>query len=109
MIVVMKIKHLSQHDDTYHFRMAVPKDCVEAFGKKGIHESLKTEDFGTATAAMTRVSEVVYKPIPEHQAVYDRHFALYRALHDLFGTRGFAENQFEVMKELIAIREEARG
>jgi L-ribulokinase len=42
-------------------------------------------------------------------AVYERLFALYKQLHDLFGTREYAANQFNVMKELIAIREEARA
>ena len=62
--------------------------------------------FGKASESMTRVSDIVYEPIPENQAVYDRLFALYKQLHDLFGTKEYAENQFGLMKELIAIREE---
>jgi L-ribulokinase len=63
-------------------------------------------DFGKATEAMTSLSDIVYEPIPENQAVYDRLFVLYKQLHDLFGTKEYAENQFDLMKELIAIREE---
>ncbi len=66
-------------------------------------------DFGTAADAMTGVREKQYIPIPENVAIYERLFALYKRLHDIFGTEGYAENQFDVMKELIAIREEQRA
>lgn len=66
-------------------------------------------DFGTAADAMTGIREKQYAPIAENVPVYDRLFSLYRQLHDLFGTRKYAENQFGVMKELLAIREEQRG
>lgn len=65
-------------------------------------------DFGTAAQAMTSVSETVYEPIAVNQDIYERLFQLYRRLHDLFGTKEYAENQFDLMKELIAIRGEAR-
>ena len=70
----------------------------------GIHP-----DFGTAAQAMTSVSEPVYEPIASNQEIYGRLFRLYRRLHDLFGTKDYAENQFDLMKELIAIRTEVRG
>ena len=66
-------------------------------------------DFGAASKAMTGIREIQYVPVPENVAVYDRLFDLYKRLHDLFGTRDYAENQFSVMKELISIREEQRG
>ena len=65
-------------------------------------------DFGAAAQAMTSVSETVYEPIAANQETYGRLFALYRRLHDLFGTKEYAENQFDLMKELIAIRGEVR-
>ncbi|MEC8220170.1 MAG: FGGY-family carbohydrate kinase, partial [Verrucomicrobiota bacterium] len=65
-------------------------------------------DFGNAAQAMTSVSEIVYEPIASNQEIYGRLFRLYRRLHDLFGTKYYAENQFDLMKELIAIRSEAR-
>jgi L-ribulokinase len=65
-------------------------------------------DFAAAAKAMTTLDEKRYDPIPENVAVYEQLFALYRRLHDLFGTRTYSENQFTVMKELIAIREAAR-
>lgn len=67
------------------------------------------EDFGAAAEAMTGIREEQYTPIPEHVAVYERLFSLYKRLHDLFGTKEYAANQYDVMKELIAIREQQRG
>ncbi len=66
-------------------------------------------DFVAATAAMTEVIDRVYAPIPENKLVYDKLFKLYKRMHDLFGTKGYAENQFGLMKELISIRETVRG
>jgi len=57
---------------------------------------------------MTSVSDTVYEPIAVNQNIYERLFQLYRRLHDLFGAKEYAENQFDLMKELIAIRGEAR-
>ena len=65
-------------------------------------------DFASAAKAMTGVMDTVFHPIPEHAAVYDRLFTCYMRLHDGFGTRIFAENQFDVMKDLLDIRDEAR-
>jgi len=66
-------------------------------------------DFNAAADAMTALDEKSYAPLPGNAAVYEKLFQLYKQLHDLFGTRDYAANQFPVMKELIAIREEARG
>ncbi len=57
-----------------------------------------------AAKTMGKLKDEVYKPIPEHQAVYDKLYAEYLMLHDYFG-RG--ENN--VMKRLRAIRNEAKG
>lgn len=65
-------------------------------------------DFGAAAQAMASVSDTVYEPIATNQEIYGRLFVLYRRLHDLFGTKEYAENQFDLMKELIAIRGEVR-
>lgn len=65
-------------------------------------------DFDAATAAMTGIADTRFEPNPAAVAVYDRLFALYRQVHDAFGTREAAGNHFDVMKELIAIRDEAR-
>lgn len=66
-------------------------------------------DFDAAAQAMTSLDALKYTPIPENVAVYKKLFRLYQQLHDLFGTKEYTANQFNVMKELIAIREEARS
>lgn len=61
-------------------------------------------DIQAAAAAMGKLKDETFKPIPKHQAIYDKLFAEYVTLHDYFG-RG--EN--DVMKRLRAIRNQARG
>ncbi|HNX03925.1 MAG TPA: ribulokinase [Opitutales bacterium] len=75
--------------------------AVMAGKKNGGHDS-----FEAAMAAMTGVKSVVYKPIPENHAVYNKLFALYRQLHDAFGGVG-NENLRNVMKDLLRIQKEA--
>jgi len=65
--------------------------------------------FAEATAAMTGVQEVVFTPIPEHQAVYNRLYALYLRLHDAFGVREARDDLFDVMKTLLDLRDEVIG
>jgi L-ribulokinase len=57
-----------------------------------------------AAQQMARLKDVVYKPIPENQAVYDKLYAEYVTLYDYFG-RG--EN--DVMKRLKAIKAQVRA
>ncbi len=64
--------------------------------------------FAEAIEAMTGVQETVFEPIPAHQRVYDRLFALYRRLHDAFGVEGVSDDLYDVMKTLLTIRDEAR-
>ncbi len=66
-------------------------------------------DFEAAADAMVRVDDRVYTPIPENAAVYDRLFGLYRRLHDSFGVRGHQDSLYDVMKELLALRDETRA
>ena len=61
-----------------------------------------------AQARMTGVKDRVYEPRPEAVAVYRRLYALYRQLHDGFGTQEWSGTMANVMKELLTIREEAR-
>ena len=62
-----------------------------------------------AQARMTGVKDRVYTPIPENVATYKRLYALYRQLHDAFGTTDWSGSMANVMKSLIAIRERARA
>jgi L-ribulokinase len=58
---------------------------------------------------MCGVKQAVYAPHAEHAAVYARLYRIYRTLHDAFGTRDFHGSLAGVMKELIALRQEARN
>jgi L-ribulokinase len=57
-----------------------------------------------AAKRMARLKDVVYRPVPDNQAVYDKLYAEYVTLYDYFG-RG--EN--DVMKKLKAIKAQARA
>ncbi len=61
-----------------------------------------------AQKVMTGVKETVYEPIPKHVATYEQLYKVYRTLHDAFGTKEFSGSLSGVMKDLIAIRDEAR-
>lgn len=59
------------------------------------------ESIVEAAKHMARLRDESYRPIPEHQKIYDRLYAEYLALHDYFG-RGAND----VMKRLKALRAE---
>jgi L-ribulokinase len=61
-------------------------------------------DIGALQAQATATREKVYFPIPENQAVYAELYALYRTLHDAFGTAEWSGKINHVMKELLDIR-----
>jgi Ribulose kinase len=60
-----------------------------------------------ARLAMTG-SGKVYIPIKENHEIYRKLYVLYRQLHDGFGTKQWNGNMFNVMKELLIIRDEVR-
>jgi L-ribulokinase len=66
------------------------------------------KDFATAQKKMTGLKPTVYKPNPKAHAVYKQLYALYKQLHDAFGTKQWSGNLHNVMKELIAIRDSVR-
>lgn len=78
--------------------------AVAAGSEKGGHK-----DFQAATAAMTGVMDRTFEPISKNARVYDRLYLLYKRLHDIFGTHEYAENQFDLMKDLLSIRDEVRN
>jgi L-ribulokinase len=49
-----------------------------------------------------------FKPIAEQHEVYKKLYALYRQLHDGFGTKSWSGGMFNVMKELLNLRTEVR-
>jgi len=69
-----------------------------AGGYVSIDEALKT---------MTG-SGKVFTPIKENHNTYRKLNVLYRQLHDGFGTKQWNGNMFNVMKELLTIRDEVR-
>jgi len=57
-----------------------------------------------AQQKMTGLKPRVFKPNSDNHATYRQLYALYRKLHDAFGTKEWNGNLFDVMKELIVIR-----
>jgi L-ribulokinase len=66
------------------------------------------DNYPDAQKAMTGLKARVFEPDPEAHAVYERLYALYRKLHDAFGTQQATGSLYSVMKELIEIRSQAR-
>jgi L-ribulokinase len=66
------------------------------------------KDFDSAQRAMTGLKPRVFKPDAKAHAVYRGLYALYRKLHDAFGTKEWNGNLHDVMKRLIDIRNRVR-
>jgi L-ribulokinase len=67
------------------------------------------KDFATAQRAMTGLKPKVYTPNRQAHATYRQLYALYKKLHDAFGTAGWSGNLYDVMKRLIEIRSRVRN
>ncbi len=65
-------------------------------------------NYAAAQKAMTGVKKRVFTPNPRALAVYKELYALYRKLHDAFGTREWNGNLHDVMKRLLEVRAKAR-
>jgi len=65
--------------------------------------------FPSAQRAMTGLKRKVYRPDRKAHRVYRQLYELYCKLHDAFGTTQFQGNLHDVMKRLLAIRNQARG
>jgi L-ribulokinase len=61
-----------------------------------------------AQKVMTGTSKE-FTPINENHLVYKRLYSLYQQLHDAFGTKEWNGNMFNVMKDLLNIRDEVRS
>lgn len=66
------------------------------------------KNFAAAQKAMTGLKPKVYTPNAKAHATYKRLYALYRQVHDAFGTKEWDGNLYGVMKDLIEIRSQAR-
>jgi L-ribulokinase len=60
-----------------------------------------------AQDALCGVREEEYRPDPARAAVYRELYALYRRLHDAFGTAEWSGNLHDIMKNLLDIRDRA--
>jgi L-ribulokinase len=54
---------------------------------------------------MTGVKKKTYKPDPGNHAVYTELYRLYTQLHDAFGTKEGSGSLYNVMKDLLDIRD----
>jgi L-ribulokinase len=66
------------------------------------------KDFTSAQSAMTGLKPRVFKPDSKAHVVYRELYALYRKCHDAFGTKEWNGNLYDVMKQLIEIRNRVR-
>jgi L-ribulokinase len=69
----------------------------------GVHKN-----FASAQKAMTGLKPKIYKPDPKAHKIYRQLYALYKTLHDAFGTKEWRGNLCDVMKQLIDIRNRVR-
>ena len=67
------------------------------------------KDYATAIKRMTGLKPKVFKPNAKAHATYRQLYALYKELHDAFGTKRWKGNLHGVMKELIEIRGKVRN
>ena len=66
------------------------------------------DGFSQAVQAMAAVQDQKFTPNPDNVKTYNRFYKLYKHLHDAFGTKAADNNLYEVMKELLVIREEVK-
>jgi L-ribulokinase len=58
-----------------------------------------------AQAAMCGIKDTTYKPTPENHKIYTKLYAIYKQLHDAFGTTDYSGKLANVMKELLDIKD----
>lgn len=66
------------------------------------------KNFAAAQKAMTGLKPTVFKPNAKAHAAYKQLYALYKQMHDAFGTQHWTGNLHGVMKQLIEIRSRVR-
>ena len=67
------------------------------------------DNFADAQKVMTGVKDVTYKPVSEDHKIYQELYKLYRQLHDAFGTVDYNASLYNVMKDLLKIKEGANS
>jgi L-ribulokinase len=76
--------------------------AIAAGKKNGGYDSVDE-----AQKTMTGITRV-FNPIEKNVVAYKKLYKLYKQMHDGFGTKEWNGNMFNVMKELLNIRDEAR-
>ena len=66
------------------------------------------DNFPDAQAAMCGIKDVTYKPIAENHRIYRQLYAIYKQLHDAFGTRDWSGKLANVMKDLLIIKDSVK-
>ena len=74
--------------------------AVVAGKENGGHES-----FTAAQSAMCGLKKKTFKPNAENHKIYQELFPLYRQLHNAFGTREWQGRLYNVMKDLLSLRD----
>lgn len=92
---------ISRSDQTPALGAAI-FSAVAAGSKAGGYDSVVE-----AQKAMTG-SGAVFEPVPENHEVYKGLYALYNQLHDAFGTQASSGKMYNVMKDLLDIRDKVR-
>ena len=64
------------------------------------------ETFSEAQEAMCGIKEMIFKPDPVNNQVYQKLYRLYSQLHDAFGRKDWSGQLYNVMKDLLEIREQ---
>ncbi len=67
------------------------------------------DTFAEAQAAMAGTKKKSYRPDPKAHKVYAELYPLYRKLHDAFGTKSWNGSLYNVMKDLLAVRDRQLG
>ncbi len=62
------------------------------------------KDICSAQDVMTGTKDI-FNPIPENHKTYKRLYSLYHQLHDGFGTQTWSGNMYNIMKDLLDIRD----
>jgi len=76
--------------------------AVAAGKKSGGYDSIDE-----AQQAMTGISKE-YTPAPANHDIYKKLYALYRQMHDGFGLKHWTGGMYNVMKDLLTLRDEVR-
>jgi L-ribulokinase len=68
-------------------------------------ESGGYESFRDAQAAICGIKKKIFKPNRERHKIYQELYPLYRQLHDAFGTKEWQGRLYNVMKDLLSLRD----